>query len=113
VAKFTAKGEEGKAEAVCDRVACIMTVIERLNENERTIPALIARLENLFSDTNGVLTLSTMHKAKGREFDAVAIYRPDLCPSKWARQEHQVVQETNLLYVAVTRPRLWLGFIAN
>lgn len=103
VARFTACGEEAKAEGVEDRCACIVTVIESLGENERTVPALITRLEGLFSDTNGQLTLSTMHKAKGREWPKVAIYRPDLVPSKWARQEHQYKQELNLLYVARTR----------
>jgi superfamily I DNA/RNA helicase len=111
VAKFTAKGEEGKAEAVSDRVACILTVIGSLNENERTIPKLVARLEGLFSDANGVLTLSTMHKAKGREWNVVGIYRPELCPSKWARQEHQYQQELNLQYVAWTRAMKSLIFI--
>ena len=102
-AKFMAKGEEGKAEAITDRVNCITTVIQNLPENGRTIPALIAKLEGMFSDTNGVLTLSTVHKAKGREWSRVAILAPELMPSKWARQTWQQAQEQNLQYVAWTR----------
>lgn len=102
-AKFEARGEEGKAEAVGDRVECIMTVILALPETERTVPALVAKLESMFSDTNGVLMLSSVHKAKGREWENVAILRPDLMPSKWARQDWQKEQEVNLQYVAVTR----------
>ena len=106
VAKFTAKGEEQKADSLCDRIACIEVVIHALSENDRTVPALIAKIEGLFTDTNGVLTLSTMHKSKGKEWPSVAIYRPELCPSKWARQDWQQEQEVNLLYVAWTRAKV-------
>ena len=103
VAAFVAKGEEGKAEAVSDRVACITTIIDQMDENNRTVPALIRRIEALFSEANGVLTLSTVHKAKGREWRRVAILAPELMPSKWARQDWQQKQEENLMYVARTR----------
>ena len=86
-----------------DRVACILTIAERLDENNRTVPALIARIEALFSEVNGVITLSTVHKAKGREWRRVAILAPELMPSKWARQDWQQKQEENLMYVARTR----------
>lgn len=111
VAKYTAKGEEQKAESVTDRVHCIQIVIKNLNENERTVPKLISKLTSIFSDTNGVLMLSTAHKAKGREWDNVAILRPDLMPSKWARQDWQALQEENLMYVAWTRARKHLMFL--
>jgi DNA helicase-2/ATP-dependent DNA helicase PcrA len=111
VAKFVAAGQEGKAEAVSDRVACILTVIDHLEERDRTVPALIASIESLFSDTNGVLTLCTAHKAKGKEWETVAVLRPDLMPSKWARQAWQAQQERNLMYVAWTRARRNLIFI--
>jgi superfamily I DNA/RNA helicase len=113
VAKFTGRGEEGKAEAVSDRVACVETVVENLSEKERTVPALIAKLESLFSDANGVLTLCTAHKAKGREWRRVAILRPDLMPSKWARQDWQALQETNLQYVAWSRTLDELYFLTD
>lgn len=103
IAKHMARGEEGKAEGVSDRVACVRTVIDHLPETCRTIPALLAKIEGLFSDANGVLSLATVHKVKGREFRRVAILRPDLMPSKWARQEHQAQQERNLMYVCWTR----------
>jgi DNA helicase II / ATP-dependent DNA helicase PcrA len=103
VAKHMAKGEEGKAEAVHDRVDCLMVVMENLPETDRTVPALIRRLEDLFSDTSNVLTLSTVHKVKGREYGTVAVLRPELSPSKWARQDWQYEQELNLIYVRDTR----------
>lgn len=111
VAKWTAKGEERKAEAVSDRVACVFTVIENLPETERTVPALVGRIEGLFTDNANVLTLCTAHKAKGREWDTVAILAPELMPSSWARQEWQRVQEENLMYVAWTRAKRHLIFM--
>jgi len=111
VARFLAKGEEGKAESITDRVGCVLTVIEHLAEDERTVPKLVLKLESMFTDTNGVLLLSTVHKAKGREWDNVAILEPELMPSKWARQDWQYQQELNLMYVAWTRAIKSLIFI--
>jgi ATP-dependent DNA helicase UvrD/PcrA len=105
VARFTARGEESKAEAVSDRVECVLVVAGALAETERTVPKLLEKIEGMFSDTAGVLTLSTVHKAKGREWQRVAILRPDLMPSRWARSEHALEQERNLEYVAITRAR--------
>lgn len=113
VARYTAAGEEGKAETVTDRVASIMAVVDSLDENERTIPKLIAKLEGMFSDANGMLTLSSVHKAKGREWKRVAVLRPELMPSPFARQSWQVAQELNLQYVAFTRTLEELIFITK
>ena len=110
-AKFTAKGEEHKADALNDRVESIRTVANSLPENERSVPSLIKAIENLFSDTNGCLTLSTIHKSKGKEWETVAILEPELMPSKWARQDWQYQQELNLQYVAYTRAKSHLIFI--
>lgn len=114
VAKFTAKGEEAKAEAICDRIECIETFIASMPELDRTVPALIEKIEALFGDgTASVLTLSTIHKAKGKEYDTVVIIRPDLMPSKWARQDHQREQESNLQYVADTRAKMHLKYLVS
>ena len=112
MAKFVAKGQEQKADALQDRVASIFTVVESLDENHRTVPALIAAIEGLFSNETGAcLTLSTVHKAKGREWPTVAILEPELMPSKFARQDWQYQQEQNLIYVAYTRAQLHLIFL--
>ncbi|HLY75799.1 MAG TPA: 3'-5' exonuclease, partial [Planctomycetota bacterium] len=111
VAKWTAKGEEGKAEAANDKAECLNVVIDHLSENDRTIPKLLGKIEGMFKDGNGTLTLSTAHKAKGREWNKVAILRPDLMPSKWARQDWQRAQEDNLIYVAWTRVQHSILFI--
>jgi superfamily I DNA/RNA helicase len=105
VTRLLEKNEEGKAENLRDRVDSIFTVIKRLPENKRTVPNLIGQLNSMFSDDDGrpVLILSTIHKAKGREWDTVAVLKPELSPSKHARQEHEYQQELNLMYVRDTR----------
>lgn len=115
MAKHIAAGEEGKAEAINDRVECITIIADNLEEKERTIPGLKRRIELLFSDDENhtILTLCTLHKSKGLEFHRAAIYRPELCPSKFARQDWQLLQEENLMYVGITRAKEELIFISE
>ena len=112
-AKLRARGESGHAATLDDRVSCIQTVINNLPREAHTVPALKAELIRLFEDQNtGVLTLSTIHKAKGKEWPTVAILQPELMPSPWATQAWERQQETNLRYVAITRARerlIWLN----
>ena len=113
IARYTAKGEEQKADGIEDRVACINAVIDNLPEDEYTIQGLTVKIEGLFSDENGVLMLSTVHKAKGREWDTVAVLDPWRMPSRWARQDWQQRQEQNLIYVCQTRARKTLMYLTD
>lgn len=108
--KLREKEEDVKADAIDDRVACIMTFAESLREGERTLAILIKRIESLFEDKAGVLTLCTAHKSKGKEWPTVAILEPELMPGR-ARNQWQAEQEDNLIYVAVTRAQerlIWI-----
>lgn len=114
VAKYVSKGQEEKADAVHDRVDSIKAVIGQLGENERTVPKVIRRIEALFDDNGGrKLTLCTVHKAKGMEWQRVFILRPQDMPSPMARQAWQKQQEANLQYVAYTRTQNELIFVAD
>ena len=114
VASFMAKGEEQRAAGVEDRVECVNVFIDGLAENERTIGHLIGKIDALFADgTHKVLTLSTIHKAKGQEWPTVAVLRQDLSPSPYARQEWQMGQEENLVYVRNTRFQDTLIFLTD
>ena len=55
----------------------------------------------------GAVTLSTVHRAKGREFDAVFVVAAEegLLPISHAKSDAEVEEERRLLYVAVTRAR--------
>lgn len=112
VAKAMANDNEAKAEAIRDKTACVVCIIEGLPETDRTIPALISTIEQLFSDADTVgVTLATIHKAKGLEASRVFWLNRSKCPAQWARQEWQMQQEDNLCYVATTRAKSELVLI--
>jgi hypothetical protein len=54
--------------------------------------------------------LSTIHRAKGREWPRVLFLDPQLLPSKYATQDWELTQEANLGYVGVTRAQEELIF---
>lgn len=108
VKKFMEKKQEKKAEALVEKVECIKVLIQVLPANA-TVADLKDHIRNLFGDTPEGQTpdhfvLSTVHKSKGREWPTVYLLdRRGLMPSRFARQDWQVEQEKNLIYVAVTR----------
>lgn len=111
VEKATAKQEDAKVAAINDKVDAILCLIEGLEENRRSIRDLLEVIGTLFADATNVVTLATIHKAKGLEADRVFWLNSSKCPSKWARQEWQKQQEVNLCYVAATRAKSELVLI--
>lgn len=106
MAKLVAKGKETQAQSVEDRVETLKVIASDC----KSVDELRQRIASLFVDSENerkpTLTLSTVHKSKGREWDRVFILgRYELMPSPWARQSWQVQQEYNLIYVAVTRSK--------
>lgn len=107
-----AKGKEVKAQQVEDQVATLCVLIDKMIANrDNTLMALEAFVGRLFGDTREgekpkCVVLSTVHKAKGREWDRVYILdRAGLMPSRWAKRDWQYKQEMNLIYVAFTRSK--------
>lgn len=111
VAKAKAKDDDAKAAAISDKVECVLCIIEGLDENNRTVPALLAAIDDIFSEATGGVKLATIHKAKGLEADRVFWLNSSKCPAPWATREWQVQQEENLCYVAVTRAKSELFLI--
>jgi len=112
VQKWLAKGREERAQGIEDRCQCLQVLITQLQAEGKTdLADLVAFLDRLFGDTTSgnapdLLTLSTIHKAKGREWDTVYLLdRANTLPSRWARKDWQLHQEENLEYVAVTRAK--------
>ncbi len=110
IAKWTAKGKEDRAEYVEQQVDTMNILIDNAQAKDvHTLDGLRTYIYSLFGNTKPgqkakVLTLSTIHKAKGREWPRVYLLgRNEYMPSKWARKAWQVQQEANLCYVAVTR----------
>jgi len=111
--KARAKGRDDRAAALNDRTDAILCLIEALDENERSIPALLRLIDRIFNDQRGVTTLATIHKAKGFESERVYWLNSSQCPSRWARKDWQKAQEINLCYVAATRAKAELVLIED
>lgn len=110
--KLLAKGKEEQAAHLEDRVMCIKMFIQRMPENQRTVDHLLVWITRIFADeVGGILVLSTIHKAKGMEWERVFILDPHLMPSRYARQQWQVEAERNIAYVAITRAKAELYYI--
>lgn len=112
VAKLTAQKKETQAEALADRVETLIVLADGCD----TIDCIKDKINGLFSDTDGkskpTLTLSTIHRSKGREWNRVFVLGyHEFQPSKWARQAWEQVQEKNLQYVAITRAKAELAFV--
>lgn len=82
--------------------------------NASSINDLNDFIDTLFSDSNSLITLSTVHRAKGLEADRVFIIQPEALPLKWKGQnEWQLQQELNLLYVSLTRSKADLYIVSK
>ena len=106
------KNDDAIARNADDQCDSLMSILQATNP--RVINDLILEIESIFSDTRDVssmLTLATVHKAKGLEWPTVIIIRPDWLPWPFAKKEWQIEQEHNLAYVAVTRSKNKLVFI--
>jgi superfamily I DNA/RNA helicase len=97
------RGNEDKIAAIQDKTDCILCLIASMDENDRTIPALLNTIDTLFADKTNCTRLGTIHRVKGLEARRVLWLNRSACPSKWAKQEWQYEQELNLCYVAATR----------
>lgn len=83
-----------------------------------SIEELLRRTVELFEGEEGedlektTVWLSSIHRAKGSEAERVWIIRPDQLPLR-ARIEWQRVQEQNLVYIARTRSKYFLGYVGG
>jgi superfamily I DNA/RNA helicase len=111
-AKYRAKEEESKAVVVEDMVSCLFIIIERVQsiapDVRNPVELIVAEIKRLFENTDdkdgkNIVTLSTIHKAKGREWKRVVWLFTG--PSPWARKEWEIEQEVHLNYVAATRSK--------
>lgn len=101
--KFRALEQESKAVAIEDRCNCLLILISRVENSKNIVTDLCAEIDNIFENNvkNGIVTLSSIHKSKGREWNRV--FWLQVGPSKFARKAWEIEQEDNLNYVATTR----------
>jgi superfamily I DNA/RNA helicase len=112
IEKYIAKDDNGKAQNVDDKAKTLEVFMSQCDDDD-TIATLVAKIRNMFGDKlKGVLTLSTIHKAKGREWDRVfALGMSTYSPSKFAKKDWELEQEDNLCYVQTTRAKQHLTLV--
>lgn len=107
--KALANKREDKVGGIVDKADSLRAVCQ--GADVRDAEQLREALQKLFSREEGLVTLSSIHKAKGLEWDLVVHLDPWRIPSKWARaaakagQPVPLEQDWNLLYVAETRTK--------
>jgi DNA helicase-2/ATP-dependent DNA helicase PcrA len=107
ISQLEAVEAEDAIEALNDRVATILAVLEQVN----TVGELITKLNSIFMErpTTGII-LSSVHKAKGLESKRVFIIEPKLL-GKPHKDPEIAKQEKNLSYVAITRAKEHLTYV--
>jgi superfamily I DNA/RNA helicase len=115
-AKLIAKGKETQAANLMDRIETVYVIMDS-QPPMSTVEELRDRIRRMFKDGEDedkpTLTLATVHKSKGREWDRVFVLgRNAYMPSPFARQEWQQQQERNLIYVAYTRAKSELVLVS-
>jgi superfamily I DNA/RNA helicase len=100
------QGDERKLQALLDRLEAIKACFGAFGLDCEKLQQFCDRVENLFSDEDEAVILSTIHRAKGDESNRVFIlgcnFLPFLCKADLA---WQIEQEWNLVYVALTRAK--------
>lgn len=115
VAKQKCTEKEAKESDVYRNYEDKVQAISVLSEGLQTAKEVIDRIDTIFSDGNKAgICLSTIHKSKGLESDRVFIICEDKLYFKpcmnvpWMAE-----QERNLVYVAYTRAKHYLGFVKD
>jgi superfamily I DNA/RNA helicase len=111
--KLDAQGKETQAESLRDRYETMVV----LCAGKQSLDEVRDAIRALFQDTEAGepapnLTLSTVHKSKGREWNNVYVYGfRDYMPSPMAKKDWEKEQESNLIYVAFTRAQATLTLV--
>jgi len=110
---------EMKLATLHDKIDTFQALLEAyLNQahGEGTLGGFEGYIQSFFTDdANGYkpVMFSTVHRAKGLEYDRVFLLRPDLFPHPAAKKDWQLEQEYHLEYVALTRAKQALYFVGE
>lgn len=97
----------GKVQGLQDRAACIVALCDGVN----SIAALKQKIDRIFADfeddgtPRDAVVLGSVHRTKGLEATTVFVLHPEIMPHPMAQQAWEQTQESNLVYVAVTRAK--------
>lgn len=109
--------DEDRQNALSDRYQVINVFLTEAAPND-SIETVIGVIESLFSEevAPGILTLSTIHKAKGLEWDKVVLIDADMLHNTMRKgkpmPDWEIQQRVNLLYVGITRAKLDLVYVS-
>lgn len=104
--RWLPKKKMAKVQEAEDKFETLKVIMDACREDKHhTISSVVAYIDNTFADNvEGILTLCTIHRSKGREWKRVYwLDRFNTCPSKYASMPWEKEQEINLQYVAATR----------
>ena len=97
---FIRGNADGKVETIRHEIETLFSIRTKDSDDARLM--------------KGKVVLSTIHKAKGLEADTVYFLDDFLMFPRWIKEgSSQEIQEKNLMFVAVTRPKNTLAFIAS
>lgn len=103
IEKARAKRNETKEAQVLDKVAVVRVFMDRARlVGEPTVDGVVRQIETMFADeVTGILTLSTIHKSKGREWPRVFWLQSQ--DRNRPMKDWEVESERCVKYVAATR----------
>ena len=99
-----------QVQAVYDKAESLLAILH--GNHLTSLDAVERKIDSLFSRTTGKVALSTVHRAKGLEWQRVFFLDQHLIPSVWAqkamdedpeRLAWMMQEEHNIEYVAITR----------
>ena len=117
IEKAMIKGNNSRCNYVEDQAATLLVLMEHCDDSD-SIETLCGKITSFFGDIDNanqtILTLSTIHRAKGKEWDRVFALGMNVhSPSRWAKKQWELTQESNLCYVQVTRAKKHLTLISE
>lgn len=105
--KLQAAKKLSKLATLTDQIETIVVI----SDGCETISELTGKIQSIFSNTQSGVVFSSVHKAKGLEWNNVFILKPEQMPHPMAESEVDRQQEQNIKYVAFTRTRENLYFV--
>lgn len=112
VEKWMMKKNNERAAYVEDKVDTLVCLLDSVRKTgKHRVIDLVDKINAMFGDTEPgkkpkVLTLSSIHRSKGKEFKRVYLLGRAAYRSKWAKKDWEIqVEDVCLPYVSITRAR--------
>ena len=109
VAKLLKAEKTNQVQALTDKI----DTINALSDGCDWVWQITQKINEVFSDKKEGVIFSTIHRAKGDEAERVFILNPQLMPSRYAKSQEDLIQEQNILFVALSRAKSTLVFVGG